>query len=158
MLICCVLVAVPYALVAVMVTVHVPAAVGVPVSTPVGESARPAGRSCPVMVTGPVPVTGNACEYAAATVPPGAAAAKLGASPTVTVTSFTTLPDALAAPIVNVYVPAWVGVPDSTPAAFTVRPVGSVPDFFVTTGAGLPPTVNAYEYAWPVAATGGGCR
>ena len=61
----------------------------------------------------------------------------------------------MAAFRLNVNDPAAVGVPDSTPAALNDKPVGTVPESTVNTGAGDPDAVNPNEYTNPTVAAVG---
>ena len=55
-----------------------------------------------------------------------------------------TLPALLLACTVKVYVPASVGVPERTPDAKRVKPVGSAPLARLYVGAGVPLATNVY--------------
>ena len=117
-----------------IVTGKVPAAVGVPASSPVeGFRVNPAGR-VPVedQVNGPVPpVTTSASVYAAPTCPPGGAGKDNDGDGVTAMLRFCVAVCALASVTwtVNGKEPAAVGLPDSSPVAeLRVTPPGSDPE------------------------------
>ena len=130
------------------VNVLVAAAVGVPERIPVGLKVRPAGK-VPVPrlhVYGAVPpVAAKITLYAFPTVPAGsgdvvviATGGRLITSVAASVAVCAGLPESVAV-IVNVLVPAAVGVPAMTPAVLRLRPAGKVPAVTVQVIGVVPP-------------------
>jgi hypothetical protein len=140
---------------AVMVLVNVPAAVGVPESTPVvasrvspsrGPGSMKVGAGVPEAVTVNVPARPAVSEVLLAEV-------MVGAVPdgfTVSVKAWVAGdPTPLEAVMAIGKTPAWVGMPESTPAADRTTPEDNEPDS-LKVGAGLPvaATVNVPGEPW----------
>src|SRR5262245_28286575 len=132
--------------VAVSVTGKAPPCVGVPDSSPAGDSVRPLGSTPAVTLTvgggKPVIVTWNVPGVFSVNV---AVFALVIAGDVVTRTvkvcvAFGSTP--LVAVSVTGKAPNCVGVPDNNPAADSVRPGGSVPAVTLTVGAGKPVIVT----------------
>jgi hypothetical protein len=111
------------------VKVDVPAVVGVPVIAPVSARLRSAGKTplSTFHVMGAVPVAASVWLYAAPTVPPGNVAVVISTAMIFIDNCFVSLPAALVAFTVKVYVFAAVGVPVIAPSAERLKPVGNVP-------------------------------
>jgi len=150
----------PALFVAVTVKVKLPAAVGVPESTPVLVfSDSPLGRPpvC-VHVGAGLPVAVKVKLYALPTVPlgglPEVIAGAVGAE-MVIVTLLLALPSLFVAVTVKVKLPAAVGVPESTPVlVLKVKPLGKFP-VCDQVGAGVPVAANVKLYEMPTVPLGG---
>lgn len=122
----------PKELVAVMVTVAVANAVGVPLRRPVDAfNVSPAG-SVPLVtaqVIVALPEAANVCEYALPVWPAGRdAVVMMGAEFTLRVSSLDAAPNALVARTVRVTIATAMGVPLMTPVAlFNANPGGIAP-------------------------------
>ncbi len=146
-----------------IVKTKTPAAVAVPLITPLEDSARPSGNAPEVRdhVYGVVPpVAVNICEYAAPRLPEGrdVVVIESGGGSTVRANDFVVVRDALSRTwTVKFAVPAVVGIPLITPAADNVRPAGGVPIVTDHAYGGVPPVANKLcEYAVPTAPFGRG--
>ena len=127
----------PAEFVALTVNEYVPAFVGVPEIFPALLKVSPAGRVPLVFVhvIAFVPVAIRVWEYARLTAPPESWVAvvifgAIAEAPCamVTVKVFATVKAPNTALTVNVYFPAFVGVPVIVPKVFSLRPGGRVPD------------------------------
>ena len=118
------------------VKLDVPAVVGVPPIAPVEALRdRPAGSEPEArdQVNGPVPEAVRVAAYAEETVPLGRLDVVIEIVPAVTIVMaralVADLPPAPTTLTLKVFLPVAVGVPEMTPVdAFSVSPVGSVPD------------------------------
>jgi len=138
-----------------------PAAVAVPLITPLGDSVRPSGNPPEARdhVYGVVPpVAVNVCEYAPPTLPEGrdVVVIESGGGSIVRANDFVAVRDALSRTwTVKFAVPAVVGVPLITPAPDSVSQVGApVTDHIY---GGVPPVAaKLWEYAVPTVPFGSG--
>ncbi len=128
-----------------MAKVYEPATVGVPERTPADESVKPVGNEplATLYVGVGVPLATKVNNVNAVPVIPLVAGVwalnDVGACVTVIVIGeLLILPTLLLACTVKVYEPAAVGVPESTPAEESARPVGNVPLATLYVGMGLP--------------------
>ena len=152
----------PFASVAVMSRLLLPAALGVPLSTPALVSVRPAGKAPEVTAKayGPVPPDAvNVCAYAVPAVPAGSVP---GASVTTTAALMVGLydrtpvtPFASVAVMSKLLLTALLGVPLSTPARDSDKPAGNAPEVTAKAYGPVPPdAVRVCEYAAPVVPLG----
>jgi hypothetical protein len=127
----------PALLLACTVKVYAPAAVGVPERTPLTESVKPVGKVPVAMlyIGAGVPLATNVYEAIAVPTTPLVAGAwavnplgaTLGFVTVIVICLLLTLPTLLLACTVKAYEPAAVGVPERTPLAERIKPVGNVP-------------------------------
>jgi len=154
-------VASPTALLALSVNAYVPAAVGVPDSTPTELSDKPAGSGrlagSKDHVIGVSPVADSVWLYATPVVPSGrVGVVMIGGADTVMLRSFVSSPTALLALTVKEYTPPVVGVPVIAPEAASESPGGSgkLPVSSDHVSGVSPSALSTELYAVPTVAAG----